>query len=183
MNKKPTLDTLSSPPLTLKVPPSGMGTTQHSPVHQHQMAMSGMSGTPNAMHPMNQQQQMHNMMNMSQMSGSHMFMPNMQSMQNMSNMRTPTGMNMNMSFPNMPMPMPNFQNDNAGEYQKYILMMMNYYEGHLGNMKTMVVQQNEVINQEKHKNQVLEHRNAELVKKIQELDASIKGIYFFIKKS
>lgn len=141
--------------------------------------MASPNGMMNPMHPMMSQmgQQMGGQMN--QMGG-HMFpMSNLSSIPHISNMHTPTGMNMNnMSFPNMPnIPMPNFnEGGHAGEYQKYILMMMNYYENHLSNLKTMCVQQNEVLNQEKQKNQNLDHRNSELVKKIQELDSSIKGI-------
>ena len=158
-----------------------MGTRQHSPMHQmhnfqnHLASPNGMMNPMNPMHPMVNQmgQQMGGQMN--QMGG-HMFpMSNLSSIPNISNMHTPMN---NMSFPNMPnMPMPNFnEGGHAGEYQKYILMMMNYYENHLSNLKTMCVQQNEMLNQEKQKNQNLEHRNSELVKKIQELDSSIKGI-------
>ena len=164
-----------------------MGTRQHSPMHQmhnfqnHLASPNGM----NPMHPMMNQmgQQMGQQMG-GQMNQMGFPMSNLSSIPNISNMHTPMN---NMSFPNMqnmPIPMPNFsEGGHAGEYQKYILMMMNYYENHLGNLKTMCVQQNEVLNQEKLKNQNLEHRNSELVKKIQELDASIKGIFkrkFFI---
>lgn len=160
-----------------------MGTRQHSPMHNQMHAFQnmqnmGMPQTPNGMNPLNP---LHPMMNqMGQQMGAHnMFgMSNLSSIPNISNMHTPMNMN-NMNFPNMPnIPMPNFnEGGHAGEYQKYILMMMNYYENHLSNLKTMCVQQNEVLNQEKQKNQNLEHRNSELVKKIQELDSSIKGFY------
>lgn len=52
-------------------------------------------------------------------------------------------------------PLPNFENNsNAADYQKYILMIINYYESHLNNMKNIITQQNEALNHERHINQV-----------------------------
>jgi len=72
--------------------------------------------------------------------------------------------------------MPNFENDvNNAEYQKHILMVMNYYEGHLNNMKNVIVQQNNTINQERYKNQMFERKNADLARTVQNLEQTIKN--------
>lgn len=82
----------------------------------------------------------------------------------MMNMGNNFGMgNMNNMFPfNSPqqqmmfnLPLPNFgENAGGAEYQKYILMIINYYDSHLNNMKNIITQQNEAFNHEKHINQV-----------------------------
>ena len=82
---------------------------------------------------------------------------------------SPNGMNQQFMSPQMPMnfnlpmsiPMPNFGHDfSVMEYQKYIFMIMNYYENHMNNMKTIIVQQNDAINQEKRRNQVQNASNS-----------------------
>lgn len=103
--------------------------------------------------------------------GNPMMMGNNFGMGNMNNMFP-----FNQQQPMMPnFPLPNFENNsNGAEYQKYILMIINYYESHLNNMKNIITQQNEALNHERHINQVLEQRNGELVYRIQELDKLVK---------
>jgi hypothetical protein len=69
-----------------------------------------------------------------------------------------TGNPMQYQMPQMPMfaspPMPNFGEFGVAEYQKYILMIMNYYETHMGHMKGIIAKQNEAFHHERQKNQV-----------------------------
>ncbi len=58
----------------------------------------------------------------------------------------------------MSMPLPNFDPSmGPGDYQKYILMIINYYETHLNNMKNIITNQHENFHTEKQRFKVFQH--------------------------